>query len=648
MQRRGATVWLWLALSHLSLRVHAQFQATATSPQSLDDTIAASRVEASERDSVNAEVRDWMLQVPGVRTRQLGGATLGNTLSLRGSESTQVEVFLGSIPLLSGDGSGFDLSTIPRAMLSGIEVYRGATPFALGSGALGGAVRLIPRVALVQRAGANVFAGTFEDYGARTFVEVPGRWQFAVHAGAQYRRNRYPYLDDGRTSFDASDDRERIRDSGETTDVDASILASGPALDGQVRLFGMFFARRGALQGTPARESDVAIGRRRFVRGFLGASYTRGEGQNTFFELSLAYTHEQREFFDPLAQFGLIGGANQDGIHRGLVRAHVVLDAQQTLQHAVLAQVSLDEILPLTSGPSESARRASFVLGYEPSVSLDVLRGSHLEVRPSLRLESVGSARFATNRSPWGLTGKISAALRTPFGIRLRSALARGLRMPSMLELFGNRTSLLPADNLLPELGDNLDLGLGYVVDTRANGARIQASVDATGFVQDAQNLIRYRPNTAFQYVAENIGLSRSIGLEFAARASVAWSNLMLGVDCAITAMNALDLTRNKMLPLRSPLTGYARLSFANAPQDAWHGSVFVDVEHVDVTFLDPENLIRQPARTRVSLGIALTVQRTFRFAASLLDVGDARGFDVLGYPLPGRELRVEIGLVVL
>ena len=72
----------------------------------------------------------------------------------------------------------------------------------------------------------------------------------------------------------------------------------------------------------------------------------------------------------------------------------------------------------------------------------------------------------------------------------------------------------------------------------------------------------------------------------------------------------------------------------------------FVDVVHVSETFWDPAYTSAIASRTRVGSGVTVEVwDGRLRLDATVRDVFDQRGFDLLGFPLPGRSLAVDLAL---
>ena len=77
--------------------------------------------------SPTATAADVLAQAVGVHVRQFGGLNAYSGLSVRGSDATQVAVYLDGVPLNQAQYGVVSASDLPAASLAKIEVYRGTT-----------------------------------------------------------------------------------------------------------------------------------------------------------------------------------------------------------------------------------------------------------------------------------------------------------------------------------------------------------------------------------------------------------------------------------------------------------------------------------------------------------------------------------------
>ena len=125
--------------------------------------VSRARVEDSPRDITDAA--SLIEPMPGVHVRRLGADDSFATLSVRGTSSTQVAIYLGGVPLSGGADPTLDLATLPLWPGSSARVYRSFAPAALGRGSLGGTLVLdLPSARTPNGTEVYVAAGA---YGSR-------------------------------------------------------------------------------------------------------------------------------------------------------------------------------------------------------------------------------------------------------------------------------------------------------------------------------------------------------------------------------------------------------------------------------------------------------------------------------------------------
>jgi len=166
--------------------------------------------------------------------------------------------------------------------------------------------------------------------------------------------------------------------------------------------------------------------------------------------------------------------------------------------------------------------------------------------------------------------------------------------------------------------------------------------VEVRGFYTHVDDLIRYQRTSQNQAVPLNIQSARLAGLE----AGVSGDALdVVHLHGALTVLDARDEDSGRSLPLRPGVVGYVRAeAHATDLGPVSRARVFVDLEHVGASTADPAALITIPERTRLGLGVSVELlEGALRLDASLRDLFDARGYDVLGLPLPGRSFALEL-----
>ena len=125
--------------------------------------------------------------------------------------------------------------------------------------------------------------------------------------------------------------------------------------------------------------------------------------------------------------------------------------------------------------------------------------------------------------------------------------------------------------------------------------------------------------------------------------ASIRWALLGLALTASGTFLDARDQTR-RVLPVRPRWSAFGRAGYAWPAQasDAPVGfGVFTELQYVGSNFVDSPNLAEIEERVRWGLGASLAVPSVHtNLQCRLDDVLDARGYDLVGFPLPGRSFR--------
>lgn len=636
-----------------------EVEGTATRPiaagSELDPTAAATTIDARHRPRALESLDELILEVPGAITRRSGSAGAFSGLGLRGAGAEHTTVLLGSVPLMSPDGSAFDLSTMPVWVLDRVEVYRGGAPVWLGSGGIGGVLHLIPRAATGSGFELNGGVGSFGLYEGRASAFVrDGELSMLAAAGATSSSGRYPYRDDNRTALDPTDDRDRLRLSAETTDANFAVHLATRIERTHLEIAGVGLERLGGLNALPARRSDDPQGHRARSRYVVGLTlgwlndtrpWTRADEGDLHAEITAAVSLERRRVNDPFAEFGLVARDTDDVLLRGYGRAAVrgrivpelALAAVGTYAHE---SVSLrDRLAPV----APTASRDTGTLAAEAQLDLRI-DDTRLQIRGSGRVELANAATEAIEREraltilP---TARLGAALAPLPWLAIQGSFSTAGRLPTVIELFGDRAFLVGNPTLRPE--QSLGGDLGVVLNGATEDRAVRGEAELRGFANVIEDLVVYRRSEASQIVPENRASARTMGLE----ARVSGEILQLvELMAALTVLDARDASTERVLPLRPPAALAARAGVHVAPGARISSlRVFADLEYVASTFADSANLVALPERARIGLGVVLEVMARVEVALTIRDLFDARGLDLLGAPLPGRSIALSLTL---
>lgn len=583
----------------------------------------------------------------GVQIRQSGGLGSFSSVSLRGSSSDQVLVFMDGILLNDAAGGGVDLGGIALSDVAAIDIYRGAVPIHFGDAGIGGAINI--RTLRAEKELQGSLAGGYGSFDSRTvnafFNHKPGRFDYLVSADYLASDNDYEILNDGGTKWNPADDRIETRNNAQVEQANLLVKAGYDASDSlRLDLMNQFFTKD---QGLPSwnnsaltrttLETDRNILTLKMTADDLSAAHL-----NTTTRLS--YTWKEETYDDREGQIGLGSQYEIYTTKRYLADTFVEWagDWQQViatvnLMHETYAQ---DDLLG-RSNPGES-RRDTVALGLQDSI---FLLDDALIVVPALRYNWIedtlgpgttfwGGTQEEQRRRDDYFTPQIGLRYGPAQWLTLRTNLAEYVRQPSFFELFGDRGLFVGNPDLKEERGRNFDIG--------AEGRWTQPfdwlqrlSLAAAFFYTDAQDLITR--------VYDSRGIGRSVNISDAVIQGVEVSAAAEFLDRFRAVVNLthqdpenrsqIAVFDGKRLPGRYENAFLGRL-------EGRFGAYTVYGEYVAETgtYYDTANLLPAEDKNEINAGISWS-RGPWLLRLDARNLTDERIEDFNGFPLPGRSV---------
>ena len=619
-----------------------------------DATASGTAVSVEARLGALESVAEVLSDVPGARVTSTGGAGSSSAVALRGASVAHTSVLLGDIPLNTADTGGFDLSMVPLEALDSVEIYRGGAPVWWSDGAIGGVVRLVPRRAKQQLLQARLGYGSFgqlELAGTSSLVLDGGA--LLSHAGFARADNDYAYVDDGQTRFDTSDDVTLDQRNARIDAGNGLLHASMDAYGGQLDVVAVAHGRVEGVPGPLASPTDHV--RHKLVRVLGALAYTRegrgDDGARSYRLQALASaSHQNNQLTDLDRELGISRAvASDDDWNRGYARLAGSVAATPFLEPSLVATAARDDYLPdnplALSASGHGSGRTTLAAAFEPRVH-GALGRTQLELRPSIRGQW-------TETSIWNESGPIDmqrrqeqsdtlatyrvAGLVAPLPwLAFSASYATGARVPSILELFGDRVYQVANLELKPERSRTADVSA--VAKGRAGVLR--GSIELRGFVLRIDELINYRRTSQYTVRAENIDSAEILGAELGVQGGLGRHFAVHGSATALDARNQFD----KQLPLRAPLLAHARPEVSLFPSFADRIALFAEVEHTSFMYLDNTNRTLLEGRTLFTVGgLAELLDEQLTLALRVHNVTDQAATDVLSRPLPGTQVLLSV-----
>ena len=581
-----------------------------------DPTAATTVVEADRFAGESKGVAELVATAPGVAVSGYGGLGQLSTVSIRGSTSSGVLVLLDGLPLNTAAGGGVDLSTIPRAWISRIEIARGAEGAAYGVGALGGVVNVVTARPEPGAWSAEATGGSFGTFAVAADGALgTDRWSVLAQATADGTQGDFPFDRSlvGQTISEVRTNNGALRGG-------ALVKVAGRLGDERIDGLVQITAGHRELAGWP-NTSQVD-----WQRDARALAMVRVAAPGPAAGLVLAgRAHVRGDLLDISLEDVYAGRLTQQrGGAAGLAGEAVWTHAGGELRAALSAEGET-----LASDALDGTRgRASLAAALSEDLSL---AGGRLRIAPAIRADRVGP--FA------GLSTKLGASAPVSGPVAVRASAGTSFRPPSFAELYLEQGLVMPNPDLRSEEGLGADAGV--VVDGRLGLATLG------GYATLYRDLIQYEATAFGRLYPRNAGKALVTGLE----AEAASAPLRSAAGLAVSGSYTLLVTENlrgspeevgKQLPFRPRHRLYARAAVAPGPFGA-----HVEAHWVSAQFQDARNFappvpaalvwnagasVRALARPDVSVHVEI---RNFLDDRSLQEP--------YGGPLPGRTVMLTV-----
>lgn len=614
-----------------------------------------------------ASVADALATSAGAHTRSLGGLGAYQSVSIRGAAAGHTAVLVDGVPLSRLAEVTTDLGRFAMASFGQVELYRGAVPLELGGAGVGGAVNLITRLGRGERGEQLALSLGGGSFGARHLRvrhgDTYGDTATALSLGYQGATGRYSYFSDGGTPLNPDDDHRAARDNNGFDQLDLAARAGATAGD---RVAGVRVAwKQQGLPGSvaqPARAAELST-LDAIVDGRLDLAAGAAIARQTGFVLV-----EHQVLRDPAAELGL--GA-QARTYRTLAAGAASTWTRALARHRGSAGLELrGDAFRDADRDGTRAALTGHRAAAAASAALDLALLDQLSLAPSLRVDVVRTAptpmaegpdAFADVPARWDTipSPRLTAHALLTSELAVKGSAGWYVRLPTLVELFGNRGTIVGSPDLAPERGPSADLGVvwaparSFATDV---GPIDRVLVEAAGFATRARDTIALITTAGFVARAANIGATRSIGGELVASARFARA---LSLTASYTRLRAVQHTIDpnldgRALPRTPGHAVYARADLAHTVAGR-RASLWFDTAAQSTSYLDQTNFQRVPARVLLGAGARVDLVAGLAASASVANLAGTRVVtlpperaidppvrtalaDLAGFPLPGRS----------
>ncbi len=603
------------------------------------------------------DVAAILSRIVGVRVRQYGGLGSFATVSIRGSSSNQVEIYMDGIPLNNAYLGTIDLADLPVGDLKRIEVYRGFSPPHLGSSPIGGVVNLVTRGDEEWNSGGILShletRATLGSYGTRRYLLSlwSKAWRLKMHCHASYLESQgdFTYLDDRSTPENPFDDREtsRVNNDFALWNVLAQAALDLPGFS-SASLNHEFALREGGVPGVGSNQSETARSERRRHITYLRLKPRPLLAQRLHTEGALFHSWTADRFNDPSGDITLAKQKtdNRITIDGGNLRTRVFVP-RVPLSLELFVEGRKERFHPVSSFPAqlEGPDRLRNSTALAISGDLSLLKDT-LILTVARRFERHVNEFYDEPVFPWlppTPQGKVRHDEQTPhLGFRwhvtpymtIKGNWGRYYRLPTFLELFGNLGSVTGSPGLESERGTNRDVGL--ILSAKKLWILRQLFVEAVYLHNDVENLILFFPNSQYTSRPENIGSASIRGCEILASFSIGRSISLSG------SYSYLDGRDTSSIPYYNGNRLVGRPVHASTFEIAWTGKRWTasyELHYIGSNYLDQANMTEVPSREIHGLSLHLgSLWHRLSLTLEGRNLGGNQLSDVNGFPLPGRS----------
>jgi len=509
-------------------------------------------IQTKDLQTMHKDLGSALNTVSGVNIHRTGGLGTYSSLSIRGSSSKQVQIYMDGIPLNTASGGSVDIGKIPLGSIQKITVHKGNAPLELSGMNAGGVVELSSTPEGNDITSVNAEAGTYGYHKVGGLV-TRRLQQLAHRFSLDYAHsdNNYPYLYDI-TPYESGDEIEKRMENQQYTSFDSRYAFSLllPQLAHR-------FIVQGSFSQTSNGESDTNPDANA-INAYTG--YTRERN----FSLLQRYKGALGERFS--FDVSLLGRYLKS-LYRNRTERKEILMSTPYIEFQVMNRYRINKRITVKSlvevlyehfsgddtgnndktGPfyNRLLTRAGVETEYQPIDNVV----SHLKATlgyqadstngESIFLNQISDQPSKTHTTLRGIESDIRTVL--PFGLALFASGKYHERSPSFYEKFSYGLKMHGNESLRPETRTEFDIGMAL--------EKKYISTSITGFRSWSKDKIVFIGRASHLLVPMNISGIEGIGLEWELNASTAsvltFTNIMTVMENVIVASAVDDWVGN-------------------------------------------------------------------------------------------------------
>lgn len=514
--------------------------------------MAVTVVDGAKLRGRSSGIEEILTRTSGIKVRKTGGLGSASRISVHGLEGKRVAVYINDFPLNSPDGS-FDINDIPIDVIKYIEVYKGIVPAEYGGDGLGGAINIVTREDECDLVGFTQELASFGTSktlaSAQKLFAKPGIL-FNVAFFKNKSKNNYmmswPVFE---TNLPASEYR-KVRRNNDYYDADFYHVGIGfrKLYFDKLDLECAFYRNKKGIQSLNFDSQHA------YMKGFNIMPTLHIEKDDFIFkglemklslvipiiQTSLIDTTTTRRQWDGTITQAM--GETEDNLLNESHNRQFELRNKFNLKYTFGQHTfNINDQLALSDYRPKDERMNDY-LGFDPSsfpskmisnniglchlyassnhrfqnsltISIYYLKSKIFRTSDALSKAQMKDAsapkQTSVNKTYYGFSEGMSYEFWK--GVRGKFSFSHNVRLPDTGELFGNGMSIKPSVNLLPEIGDNLNVGT--IIDTRNVIGLTRVQWETNFYYMYIQNMIRLFP-ADIRSIYTNLGKTSTMGFD--------------------------------------------------------------------------------------------------------------------------------------
>jgi outer membrane cobalamin receptor len=609
--------------------------ATLSEHRQSNITLSADVLTKTSMTTLNGNTAGEIVEsVGGLYSKSYDGFAGLNTPSIRGSQASQVLILMDGIRLNTAQGGSVDLNTIPIAAVDRIEVIKGGHSALLGSDAIGGVIHFLSGEQY-QKGFHYGVSSTLGSFGTGIY-SVRGSHQ----AGCLGIFVGYSHLQsDGDFNYKAPKSglmEKRVNNDSKTGSLFLKTKFNFNTLNSLQVSFHRLDTERGIAgnvnispwtdlpQTTPRARSDSD-------RNILTLTSSHQMTPRLLLKSQAGYHAYEYRYRDP------DGWPPADDLHENKalnanVQAIYAFNAHLTTTGGL--NIQKDDLKSTRFTLSDSRTLKSIYGQTELKQSVSAVCFTWI---PAVRWDSYNDVGSHTSPK----LGVMVSAGETGT-VAVRGNISKSYRVPTFEDLYWPADEYTAGNpDLLPETGTGIDVGVLF--SDHVSGW-IQAEL--TWFSNRMQDMIEWQPGPDYVWRPTNVGKAEVTGLESSIKFRLPFQKAYMNIY--YTRMKATDETEG------SANKGKRLIYRPDNKCDIIAGikqgilSANVNGRLVGKSYTTADNSASLGSYLILGANIAANIpvsgiQLTLRFQG--LNLTDERIFLSDGYPLPGREFRITVGV---